>query len=180
MDKAQQKALIRALNSLKKGNVDSLEIIYELTRKGVFSFVLPIMHTKERAEDVMQMTYIQLYENIEKYDRQKNPLNWLLTMAKNIALSEISKEGREISTDFMEGANVDRVYTLDSDEFDTPTIDLARRILSPSELQIVMMYVVAEFKHREIADALGLPLGTVTWKYNNALNKLRSELEKNG
>lgn len=180
MDKKELKTLSNALISLKKGNTDSLEVIYELTRRGVFSFVLPIMGSKEGAEDVTQSTYVHLYEKIDQYDKKKNPLNWILTMAKNIALTEVAKQGREITTDFMEGPNVDRVFTYDPNDFDSPTIELANKILSPSELQILLMYAVAEYKHREIAEILNLPIGTVTWKYNAALKKIRVELEKNG
>jgi RNA polymerase sigma-70 factor (ECF subfamily) len=41
------------------------------------------------------------------------------------------------------------------------------------------MYAVGEYKHREIAEFLHMPLGTVTWKYNNALKKMRKALEEN-
>ena len=40
------------------------------------------------------------------------------------------------------------------------------------------MYAIGEFKHREIADILHLPLGTVTWKYKNALSKLKEEYQR--
>lgn len=180
MDKKELKQLTNALLQLQKGDVDALETVYNLTRRGVFTFVLPIMGSKESAEDITQTTYVHLYEKIDQYDKTKNPLNWILTMAKNIALTEVIKQGREISTDFMESVNGDRVFTYDSDNFDAPTLELANKVLTPSELQIVMMFAVAEYKHREIAEILDLPLGTVTWKYNAALKKLRLELEKNG
>lgn len=52
------------------------------------------------------------------------------------------------------------------------------KVLSDGERQIVILHVVSGFKHREIAQMLDKPLGTVLWAYNNALAKLKKELEK--
>ena len=178
MDKNQLNKLRDSLLSLKEGNIDSLETIYELTRKGVFSFVLPIMQTVEKAEDITQTTYIQIYEHIELFDKKKNPLNWILTIAKNLALTEVKKDSREIATDFADPINKDRVFTYDQGDYDTPTIDVANRVLKKEELQIVLLYAIGEYKHREIAKILNIPLGTVTWKYNVAIRKLRKALDE--
>lgn len=41
-----------------------------------------------------------------------------------------------------------------------------------------MLFAVGEYKHREIAEMLNLPIGTVTWKYNNAIKKLKEAIKK--
>ena len=38
-----------------------------------------------------------------------------------------------------------------------------------------MLYNVEDYTHREIAEILGKPLGTITWTYNKAIKKLRKE-----
>ena len=48
-------------------------------------------------------------------------------------------------------------------------------VLSDDEKQIVILHIAAGLKHRETAQLLGLPLGTVISKYNRALKKLRAE-----
>lgn len=50
--------------------------------------------------------------------------------------------------------------------------------LSDEERQIVVLHAAAGFRHREIADMLGLPLPTVLSKYHRTLKKLRTFLEK--
>ena len=179
MNNPELRKLKKDMLSLKNGDVNALKGIYESTQKGVFSFVLPILRDYDKAEDIMQQTYVQVYEKIEQYDNSKNPLNWILTIAKNLALNEINKANREVTTDFMDSINGDKVFTCDTKEFDTPTIDLANKILSPSELQIVMLYAIAEYKHREIAEMLDMPVGTVTWKYSEAIKKLQKALKDN-
>ena len=52
-------------------------------------------------------------------------------------------------------------------------LDLVYKTLSGLELEVFILHVIDEFKHREIADILDKPIGTITWAYNNAVKKLR-------
>ena len=56
--------------------------------------------------------------------------------------------------------------------------DLAAKILTEEEYRIVMMCQVAGYKRREAAELLDMPIGTVTWKFNEAIKKLKQNLEK--
>ena len=57
------------------------------------------------------------------------------------------------------------------------SFDEALRGLSESEGEIVNMHIGLELTFKEIASALGVPLGTVTWKYRTALEKLRKTVK---
>ena len=52
------------------------------------------------------------------------------------------------------------------------------RALNERERDIVLLHVLWGFKHREIAEQLGLPLGTVTSKYKDAIAKLKKFLKE--
>jgi RNA polymerase sigma-70 factor (ECF subfamily) len=170
--------LEKAMCKLQDGDGNALGEIYDLTSRGVFSFVLPIIKDYQLAEDIMQQTYIRLYKSIQTYQKNTNPTNWILTIAKNVAYSEIKKRKQEYSCDFsLESFQPDGIVTLDPD-IDAPTIALANKILFEEEFRIVLLYVVGEYKHREIAKMLNLPIGTVTWKYNEAIKKIRIAYEK--
>ncbi len=177
MNSQELHQLKEAMKSLKGGDNNALEIIYNLTFRGVFTFVLPIVHVRQTAEDVTQDTYLKIFHQIDKYDETKNPLNWILTIAKNIALNLVTKGNKEMTTDWSVPIYENQLSIEDDDEYDTPVLNLAKEILSPSEYQIVTMFAVMEYKHREIAELLNIPLGTVTWKYNNAIKKLQKALK---
>jgi RNA polymerase sigma factor (sigma-70 family) len=172
----EENKLEKAMVSLQNGDKSKLGEIYEITSKGVFTFVLPILHDYQLAEDVMQQTYVSCYNAIASYHPGTSARNWLLTIAKNAAFSELKKRKREISYDFSQDNHPDGVYYLG--DIDSPTIALANKILSEDEFNIVMMYAVGEYKHHEIAEFLHMPLGTVTWKYSNALKKIKKALEE--
>ena len=172
-----EEKLEKAMVRLQGGDGNALADVYTLTSKGVFTFVLPILHDYQLAEDVMQDTYVSCYDAIKSYHLGTSARNWLLTIAKNAALSQLKKRNREISYDFSEDNHPDGVYFLG--DVDSPTITLANKVLAEDEFNIVMMYAIGEYKHKEIAEFLHLPLGTVTWKYANALKKLKKALEDN-
>ncbi len=170
--------LDNAMIALQNGDTNALAIIYELTYRGVFTFVLPIVKDYAIAEDILEQTYISVFENAQSYTKGSNVKNWILTIAKNIALNEVNKNKRITSFDYdAEQLTPDGLYSLD-DTLDTPIIKLANEILDEDELKIVIMYTIGGYKHREIAEIMNLPIGTVTWKYKNALEKLKTEIEK--
>ena len=53
-------------------------------------------------------------------------------------------------------------------------------VLDAEERQIVVLHAMTGFRHREIAEVLDLPTGTVLSKYNRALKKMRKEMEAKG
>lgn len=166
----------RAATMLQQGDVRGLQIIYEDTCKSVFSFIFPIVKNYQLAEDIMQSTYITIYEKIDSYHPGTNLRNWILTIAKNLALQELKKLKRETFTDNDVMLEALGGFTYDK-PLETPTIELASKILSEEDFKIVMLFAVGDFKHREIAEMMELPLGTVTWKYNNSLKKLKKALK---
>jgi len=53
------------------------------------------------------------------------------------------------------------------------TVREALETLKPAERQIVSLKVLGELTFKEIAQCMQIPMGTVTWKYQNAIKKLR-------
>ena len=166
-----------ALTQIRHGKHEGLAQLYELTSRAVFAFVLSMINDYQLAEDIMQETYVHVYKSNASYKEGINGLSWIYTIASNMTMTILEKRNREQETDFdsqieMAGA------TLDNHDFDSPTIDLAKRILNEDEQSILFLYTIGEYKHREIAAMLGIPLGTVTWKYQEAIKKMKEHLRK--
>ncbi len=168
-----------ALTSIQQGERDGLATLYEQSNRVVFAFILPLINDYQLAEDIMQDTYVKVYQSIASYTKGTNGLSWLLTIAKNMALTLLERQKREEKVDF--DASYERAGAIiEHPNLDHPTIDLAKRLLPNDEQQIVFLYVIGEYKHREIAELLNLPIGTVTWKYQQAMKKLRDYYKKGG
>ena len=48
--------------------------------------------------------------------------------------------------------------------------------LEGAELEVFLLHVIDELKHREIAKIMNKPLGTITWIYNNAVKKMKRKV----
>lgn len=159
----------------RAGDASAFDKIYDRTYRTVYFTAFYIVKDRMLAEDVAQETYLSAFTKLDSFS-EGNFTGWLVTIARNAALNLIKKRAREQNTDFDAESYRYGVY-----EQDVPFIfALAARTLSEEEYRIVMLAEVDGYKRREIAEMLGMPIGTVTWKYGEALKKLKKQLEKEG
>lgn len=168
------KRLERNVELLQAGDQSGFDAIYERTHKAVYFTILYLVKDKAYAEDLLQDTFVKAISSIGQYTLGTNFTGWLCTIGRSLALNHIKKYKREESADFSVDSNQYGSY-----EEETPFIfDLARQVLKEDEYEIVMLCNVAGYKRREVAEMLHIPIGTVTWKNNEGLKKLKQTLEK--
>lgn len=158
--------LVRIAN----GDNAAFEEFYIKTKRGVYAFLHTYFHNAADTEDAMQSVYLNVKKGIANYRAGSNGRAWLLQIAKNLALNELKKRKREIVTAEIELPVAE--YTGIS------VTDIMERVLTEEEQRIVALHVLWGYKHREIADILGCPTGTVTSKYKRAIEKLRKSLKE--
>ena len=169
MDERQtDKLLIR----ISQGDNDAFVEFYELTRRGVFTFLYSYLNNYALVEDVMQTVYLKVKLNIDKYASGTNGRAWLLQIAKNSALNELRKRK---SVEYKDGLIAGEVKQFAPSGEIT---DVMRRVLTEEEQRIVILHVLWGYKHREIARELDVPTGTVTSKYKRSISKMRQALKE--
>jgi len=89
----------RFLISLKSGDESSFHKLYEMYSDKIYRFGYNLRRDKEFAENLVQETFIKVFQNIKKFKKDKkcsNPLNsWIYKIAKNQAFNEMKKLKRE-------------------------------------------------------------------------------------
>ena len=158
---------------IKKDN-EAFKIVYENTKKGVFSMIISIVRNKAVTEDLMQDTYIKMIEKIRQYKKGRNFYAWLLQIAKNTALDHYRKFNKETVYDPQEQAYYHENLKTEAKTYSV--LDLVKP-LDETEKQIVLYRAVNERKFKDIAKAVDKPLGTVLWIYNKAIKSLKDYLE---
>jgi len=153
---------------VKQGDEDAFDKLYQQTHKGVFSYVYSIVQNYHVAEDITQDTFIKVKLKVHSYRDDTNFSAWMLQIAKNLAFNHLNKAKRVVATDDFS------TYSVDA-KVDEMT-EILNKALSLDERQVVVLHAVAGYKHREIAQIVGKPIGTVTWTYKNALAKLKKYL----
>ena len=162
--------------NIARGDRDALAEVYLQHKGAVYAFALSMLRQAQAAEDVMQETFLQLWNAAGSYvPRGQSALPWMLGITKNTALKHMRASQR---------SGIPMEELPDQLEQPDPFQAVENRIvtkavmekLTAEERQIVVLHAVACMKHREIADLLDKPLSTVLNKYRRALKKLESYL----
>ena len=162
------KLLIRT----SKGDNAAFEQLYEETKRGVYAFLYTYFHNAEDTEDGMQTVYLHVKRGIHTYRHGSNPIAWMLQIAKNHAINELRKKKREIPTEEIE------LGSTHNEGGSVEIMDVMSRVLTEEEQRIVTLYVLWNYKHREIAEIMDCPIGTITSKYKRSIEKLRKYLKE--
>jgi RNA polymerase sigma-70 factor, ECF subfamily len=191
-------AAIRALQ--KGGPRDAFEPIYRRSYLSLFRFFANRPALREEAEDLTDETLFRAYQNIGQFEAGTNFDGWLLTIAVNVWKNAVRKQraGKRAATlepleSMVEtGPDEEAVARERSDLQDqrpSPE-DLALKIerttvlrealegLPPGMRQCMELRVFADLEYQEIADALGIGLGSVRSQLFEARQRLKPVLER--
>lgn len=157
----------------------AFEQLYMLTRKSVYSFALSILRNHDDAMDVLQETYIKIRGAAHLYQPMGKPLAWVFTITRNLAMSKMRTWNRTVPIP-EEDMEDELSFSYVTDREDKLVLQASLKILEMEEREIILLHAISGFKHREIADNLGMSLGTVLSKYHRGLNKLRKYLKEQG
>lgn len=161
------------LIKIADGDDSAFERLYIKTRRGVYAFLYTYYRNSHDTEDAMHSVYLRIKRKIHLYNAGGNARSWILEIAKNYALSDLMRQKRIELTDDESTFN-SHAHSQSSEFIIT---DLMERYLSDEERKIIVLHVIWGYKHREIAELLGLPMGTVRSKYKRAVDKLKEAVK---
>ena len=156
------------LLAIARGDVSALKKLYEQFRLPVFAIAYSIAGNKTDAEDILQETFIRIYEKASLYRPGTNPKAWIIAIARHLAYDAM-RRGKRLRTEPLD-SQAEAVSQIES----ASKLELMDALLQleESERQIIVLYLLSGFKHAEISELLNLPPGTVRWKYRKGLRRL--------
>ncbi len=159
------------IRQIADGNRTAFEKLYNQYVRLVYSVAYSITGNKPDAEDVTADVFVTVW-NKAGTCTSENVKSWLCTIAKNHSLTLVQKRKKSVELDELTFGS----YQIERKVETKTLVGEALAILSEEERRTVLLFN-AGYKHREIAEITGEPLGTLTWRYNNALKKMRKNLE---
>lgn len=137
--------------------------LYDRLAPVVFGLLLKLLRHRARAEDALQQTFLQVWEQSDRYDaRLGSPAAWITTMARRRGVDLIRRDKR-LSPAELPVQTVEPREHADLEEFQR-RVSSAVAGLTPAQKSCLMLAWVHGKTHEEIARLEGLPLGTVkTW-----------------
>lgn len=148
----------------------------------LLNFAYKLTADREEANDLLQETSLKALDNEDKYTAETNFKGWIYTIMRNIFINNYRKALRDqtyvdqTDNQFYLNQNIDIEGDSTEGSYDLKEM---RRIVNalPKEYRIPFSMYVSGFKYREIADKLGLPLGTVKSRISFTRQKLQEELK---
>jgi RNA polymerase sigma-70 factor, ECF subfamily len=188
------------------GSQAALARLYDRHADAVFAAASRLTSDRQVAEEVVQETFLTLWNRAELFDPASGSLAaWLYTIARNRTVDRLRAAGRRPTLvsfplvrgeDEVDTARLDRLTTsasasviggaregpgpeneLESTEVRSAIARALAEMPEPERLAIVLAYR-EELTQAEIAERLGWPLGTVKTRTRRALRRLRAVLRR--
>lgn len=177
---------LQAIQTLKRGDIDGLEFLVARYQAKAIRTAFLVIQDQAKAEDVVQETFLRLYQRIDRFDISRPFEPYLLRSVVNTALNSARHAARHVSLEH----EVEKVEGLLSEaasvESEVEYDQLKQRIiaalarLEPRQRAVVVQRYYLEMSEKEMAAALGIPSGTIKWLLNAGRAKLRKLLGKEG
>lgn len=163
--------------------------LYRLTSARLLGLAVGILGRRERAEDVLQEAFMNVWYGAAGYNpTMAKPMTWLINIVRNKAIDKLrSGRGERAATVDMDDAALDvaadsalQPQRLFDDSLLRTRIDACMGELGGAQRQAIALAYYRGLVHTEIAAALGAPLGTVKAWVRRGVDKLRVCLEAAG
>jgi len=158
--------------------------------KPAYYVALGYVGTPDDALDISQDAFVNAFRHIKRFDSSKKFFPWFYSILKNLCMNHLTRvrRRREDSIDAMaeEEGEVRIPLETASPEQDAARREMGRKIgtallqLRPKEREIIILQHFQDYSYQEIADLLGIPIGTVMSRLYSARRALRKELERLG
>ena len=202
-DRSREAAVDAELvDRVRQGSEVALGQLYDRHADAVFASAMQTSRDRWIAEEVVQETFLALWERADRFDADRGALqSWLMTIARNRAIDRLRAAGRhDRAASFTafggilaSDAPVDE-WLASSGELvaiggahPLPEVALADKEtraailaaiadLDPVEQRVIVLAYDQGLSQSEIADSLGWPIGTVKTRTRRALRHLREGL----
>ena len=168
---------------LKRRDPQALAELYDRYGRMVYSLVWRVVRDSGIAEDLVQETFLRVWNRIHSVDSEKGSLGaWLLAIARNRALDYLRSSAGRDRTSAVELDETDHASLYGEMEAGLLMSDQVRRVkaalekMAPNYRTVMELAYFEGLSQSEMSAKMGQPLGTIKTWVRTALQSLRDEL----
>jgi RNA polymerase sigma factor (sigma-70 family) len=154
--------------------------LYKITYSYMMSICIRYTKNEETAKEALNIGYMKILSNLEKYKPEVPFKAWLRRVLINTLINEYKKEKKHYDNhEYVDEYLENGTYAeLNNAITKTNAHDIYNLIakLPPASAQVFNMYCIDGYKHNEIATIIGISEGTSKWHLNSARQKLKELL----
>jgi len=177
---------LRLVERCQRGHADAFRELVDRYQARIFNMAYRMLHNREEAEDITQEAFLNVFRAIDSFKGDRfSP--WIYKIASNLCLDHLRRRRLPtVSLDAPVNADMDVAREI-ADNTSLPEeealsealgIDIQRAIDSlPERYRVVtVLRHIEDLSYEEIAEVLGIPLGTVKTRLFRAREMLRERL----
>jgi RNA polymerase sigma-70 factor (ECF subfamily) len=164
----------------RQGDRAAFGLLVRRHQRRIHGLGVRLLRDRDDADDLVQETFVRAWRALERFDPERPLLPWLYRIATNRAMSLLEIRRRRPAEELTEAV---------ADPGPSPQEDAERRRLHrevrrevdrlPEEQRVVLILRAAEdLSYREIAEVLGVPIGTVMSRLSRARETLRKKVRR--
>jgi RNA polymerase sigma-70 factor (ECF subfamily) len=173
---------LQIIEGCAKHNRKAQQMLYDKYSRLLLGICIRYAGDKAEAEDILQDSFLKIFFSIKDFSGTGSFAGWMRKVAVNTAITHYHK-------------NLKHRYHIEIEEYvsvETGTSSFEESLFTSEELHIVLnelpagyrmvfnLYAVEGYKHKEIAEMLGIDTNTSKSQYSRAKAALRDKLEKLG
>lgn len=178
---AEHEDICTLLEKAGTGDREAFKAVVRLYQQKVFLLAYSFLRNREDAMDIVQETFLKLYQKLSSYEKDRNFQAWLLQIARNLSIDHYRKhaKSREVESE----KNIDELNpgALDghSGESSVELRQIFSRCLEKLGERQRMIFVLKHYnglQYNEIAQVLNISVGTVKSLHFKAVRKMKTLL----
>lgn len=177
------------LTAFCRGRREAFGALVRRYERELYGYLRRYLGDDHLADDVFQNTFLQVYQKAEQYDASRRVRPWLYTIATNQAVDALRRQNRHAAVSLDQTASessegdwrslLELLEANGGDPLEHVQGDERRSLVRaavdqlPDFLrQVVILAYYQGLKYRDVADILGIPVGTVKSRLHSALLRL--------
>ena len=187
----QQTELKQLLAAVAQRDSLACRRLYDATSSKLFGFAMRILIKSEWAEEVLQESYISIWNNAASYQPAlAAPLTWMTTIVRNKAFDALRRAAAtgaavEIDAELYDPAVMEALESSEATPLealqlsgDAKSLALCLKRLEGLHRQAIALAFYHDLSHSEVAEQLKLPIGTIKTWIRRGLERLRGCMSK--
>jgi len=152
--------------------MEDFEHVYEQNKDFVFRVVYKMVQNQQIAEDLVQDTFIRVFEKREKFQAKSTLKTWIFRIATHITLSYLAREKTRNNARFIWPFQHDDFSQEIESSVDVDQLKKWLKEVTPSYRICLILKETEDLSYQDIAQTLGININTVRSRINRAKKQL--------
>ena len=165
------------------GDARAFEVVFDRHAGPAFSLAYRMCGRRGLAEDVVQEAFLSVWRSGARYDRARGSVrSWVLSVGHNRAIDTLRRHEARQTRDVVDETIAERLPARELTDAEAARREESRAVrgalgeLPAEQRKVIELAYFGGFTHSQIAEMLGMPIGTVKGRMRLGLSKMRLSL----